>query len=978
MAVTLLLLACLWGMVWSSDPATSDTAEIRLVNGSSRCSGRVEVLHNGEWGTVCDDGWDIDDAKVVCRQLGCATALLATHEAQFGSGSGHIWLQDVGCEGTESALSRCKIRSWGGNACHHGEDAGVICLEPPEIRLVNGPSQCSGRVEILHDRLWGTICDDDWDLEDAEVVCRYLGCGTALSALQGAHFGSGPGPIWLDGINCTGTENAISKCHAKEWGENSCFHNEDAGVVCREVRLTNGSKHCSGRVEVYHNEQWGTICDNGWDIHDAQVVCRELNCGNAISALGRAGYGQGSGTIWLDTVNCTGNETALRECPKSPWGEHSCDHRKDVSVECSGLNEVRLVNGSNRCSGRVEVFHNGQWGTVCDDDWDLKSAQVVCGELDCGVALAAPERAHFGKGSDPIWLDDVKCKGTEAALRDCRLKAWGNNNCNHEEDAGVVCSALRLVNGSSDCSGRVEILHSHQWGTICDDHWGMKEAEVVCREIGCGAALKAHTKAWFGHGSGPIWADDINCVGTETSLSECTLGPRSPKHCHHEEDVGVECTEPPEIRLVNGPNQCSGRVEILHDRLWGTICDDDWDLEDAEVVCRYLGCGAALSAPQDSRFGSGSGFIWLDDVNCTGTESRISKCPAKLWGKHDCFHNEDAGVVCTEIRLMNGSNRCSGRVEVYHNGQWGTICDDGWDLQDANIVCTELECGNALAALGGAHYGQGSGTIWLDRVNCTGNETALRECPKSTWEGHNCDHTRDASVDCSAIQQECSNLQVKQNWHQWKETRSKLLPPVIPRVECIVFNEDYLTCDWGNRQKPASNYSLYYWYKRPMVECEHYIQSDGINTGCWFNHSQIFLSRAFNIYVNTSHNGNSHVIPTTTMYLANLVKPDPPVNLTIQRTGHNQVLLTWCSTYRAPHCLEHVVDYLSNKDTKWKKVTTEEMRLILPSVNPEEIYTFYVSSKISNKCGSSDLWSELSGPITWEKYSTRKMLIVPT
>lgn len=84
----------------------------------------------------------------------------------------------------------------------------------------------------------------------------------------------------------------------------------------------------------------------------------------------------------------------------------------------------------------------------------------------------------------------------------------------------------------------------------------------------------------------------------------------------------------------------------MHEKLWGTICDDDWDVDDAKVVCQYLGCGNALSAPRGSRYGAGAGPIWLDGVNCTGSETAISKCPAKAWGEHDCTHSEDAGVVC--------------------------------------------------------------------------------------------------------------------------------------------------------------------------------------------------------------------------------------------------------------------------------------------------------------------------------------------
>ena len=101
------------------------------------------------------------------------------------------------------------------------------------------------------------------------------------------------------------------------------------------VRLVGGSSYNEGRVEVNYNGEWGTVCDDGWDDTDAGVVCRQLGFGSSGTAIGSAGFGQGSGPIWLDSVTCTGDESVLTGCIHLGFNvTRSCDHYKDSGVRC--------------------------------------------------------------------------------------------------------------------------------------------------------------------------------------------------------------------------------------------------------------------------------------------------------------------------------------------------------------------------------------------------------------------------------------------------------------------------------------------------------------------------------------------------------------------------------------------------------------------------------------------------------------------
>ncbi|XP_027555809.1 neurotrypsin-like isoform X2 [Neopelma chrysocephalum] len=302
-------------------------------------------------------------------------------------------------------------------------------------------------VELYFSGLWGTICADHWTDWDASVVCRQLGLSEIGTAGKKSHPGPWPVPLHLQSANCHGDEKALLQCGYQEAVSGACKQGS-AMVTCvppegvgAPLRIVGGKESFEGRVEVYHDGKWGTICDDQWDDRDAEVVCRQLGLSGTPKALSWAHYGQGSGPILLDEVQCSGNELSLDQCKKSDWGQQNCDHIEDAGVSCDPFTEgtVRLAGGRSPSEGRVEVYYNGDWGTVCDDGWTDLGAQVVCRQLGFSGTAKARAMAYFGEGHGPIHLDNIECSGTEHTLGQCARSDTTIHSCWHSEDAGVIC-----------------------------------------------------------------------------------------------------------------------------------------------------------------------------------------------------------------------------------------------------------------------------------------------------------------------------------------------------------------------------------------------------------------------------------------------------------------------------------------------------------------------------------------------------------
>jgi len=352
-----------------------------------------------------------------------------------------VGLDDVRCSGKETSIADCGHSSWGIHNCKHAEDVSVSCIT---VRLVGGPGPQEGRLEVQFNGTWGTVCDDYFNTEAARVVCVMLGYGNTGHAI-GNRYGAGGGPIWLDDVQCSGTETHVKDCRHRRWGSHNCKHSEDVSVSCLtevRARLIGGPSPLEGRLEVYHNGTWGSVCDDYFNWEAAKVVCFMLGNGYTGRTIGNS-YGAGYGTIWLDDVRCRGTETNIADCPHRWWGSHNCRHSEDVSISCVTEVEVtvRLVGGPSLHEGRLEVYHDGEWGTVCDGGFTDAAATVACYSLGFGYVGRKTNAAVYGVGKGEIWLDGVDCNGTESHIGECSHTGWGvHGNCSHDEDVAVSCA----------------------------------------------------------------------------------------------------------------------------------------------------------------------------------------------------------------------------------------------------------------------------------------------------------------------------------------------------------------------------------------------------------------------------------------------------------------------------------------------------------------------------------------------------------
>ncbi|XP_042267589.1 scavenger receptor cysteine-rich type 1 protein M130-like [Thunnus maccoyii] len=257
--------------------------------------------------------------------------------------------------------------------------------------------------------------------------------------------------------------------------------------------------------------------------------------------------------------------------------------------------------------------------------WSLYDTAAICRRLDCGYAISARKISTSSRKAMSLYLSD--CVRSGSPLGKCATAVISSSVVE------ITCSdSVRLVNGTSLCSGRLEVKSNQldqsnrTWSSVCEADFDQRDAEVVCRELGCGAPSVLQGSL-YGEVDAPMWTKDFQCGGHESALQDCGKSDSTRNTCSSGKAVGLTCSEP--VRLVGGGSRCAGMLEVKHQGDWKPVSymDSRWTLKSAVEVCRQLDCGSALlmGIGEDSS----NRTLWHMDTMCIRHGADLRDCVVK-------------------------------------------------------------------------------------------------------------------------------------------------------------------------------------------------------------------------------------------------------------------------------------------------------------------------------------------------------------
>ncbi|KAG7223642.1 hypothetical protein INR49_015367 [Caranx melampygus] len=295
---------------------------------------------------------------------------------------------------------------------------------------------------------------------------------------------------------------------------------------------------------------------------------------------------------------------------------------------------IRLIGGANRCVGGLEMKHKNVWWPVDDHSfrWNLRTSATVCRELDCGSVVSARLSDSSIKS---VWKVDTLSVQSDSAPTEHVLAQPLHSFTSVE----ITCSeSVRLVDGMTLCSGRVKIRADQSWSTVCEGDFDWQDAVVVCRELGCGAPLQLQ-RALYENTQAPEWRKEFWCNENESTLLDCEMHESARNTCS---PVHLTCSEPNNIRLVEGGSRCAGRLELKFQGEWKPVDGKEELQKSAALVCRRLKCGSVVSIQtESSAIKYAWGIIASRAQNRSTLREYVSVTP--------CYSSNNLKVICSDL-----------------------------------------------------------------------------------------------------------------------------------------------------------------------------------------------------------------------------------------------------------------------------------------------------------------------------------------
>nr|XP_046256920.1 scavenger receptor cysteine-rich type 1 protein M130-like [Scatophagus argus] len=599
------------------------------------------MKHQGEWRVLNieeQETWiNIRYAQVACKQMGCGS-VVSIAQSTNNTNQQPAWEGHFICRGDESTLKECdstrtRRRVQGKRTSAYSLE--VICSE--SVRLLGQSNVCAGHVEVKSDRRWISVCQDGFNSEAAEVVCKQMGCGPPDDFMESQ--GKEKGLVLGKQFQCKGNESRLDYCASSV--HNNCTPASAISCSLPDVRLWGGENHCKGTLQGNSDGEWRPLADV-WHMLMPQHfsdICRKVDCADVISySMNHLPQSQ---PAWEVSTDC--DETSSSIC--KPWrSRHSASV---ITVTCSEA--VRLVKGSSRCSGQLEVKSGQSWVSVCEAFFNSEAALVTCRDLDCGFPhtyYGKKSGSHF-QNTDPVFA----CDGTEKRLMDCPSTTL---NATESECHSIylTCTALPTephisVHVQDQLWDRPQVLKGQRFAISC----GFSSPYKI-------RFFRLKSAVYTGHQTEQILpavdgraifmfpaAGDVHRGTYECSyVFDFSPGIFSKSHA-----IFVTVKEHKDVRLVNeAAHSCVGRVEVEHQKEWRPVSyRRSWSLKEATVLCRQLSCGSAVST---SKLDNSAGLlpVWRFYSDCDGSEQALMDCgTVDKW-----LTSSTVEVVCSDILLQ--------------------------------------------------------------------------------------------------------------------------------------------------------------------------------------------------------------------------------------------------------------------------------------------------------------------------------------